>query len=187
MTKIALCYSGRPRSYQECHKNHKDYFRLGQNDVDVFAHMWFDEDLVGSQFRTDVGQGTWPDASVKEWIDEHWKPKKVTYEKPRYFADMFVDTWQTKWKATHPKDNQISMFYGIEQAINLKKQYEEENNFKYDYVVRMRSDILWMQHPGPIKFEDYDQNKLHSFNVNPGPDWTQTGVKDFAILDIIAW
>ena len=187
MTKIALCYSGRPRSYQECYKNHKDYFRLGQKDVDVFAHMWFDEDLVGSQFRTDVGQGTWPDSSVKDWIDENWKPKKIIYEKPRYFADMFADTWQTKWKATHPKDNQISMFYGIEQAINLKKQYEEENNFKYDYVVRMRSDLLWMQHPGPIKFEDYDQNKLHSFNVNPGPDWIQTGVKDFAILDIIAW
>ena len=56
MTRIALCYSGRPRSYQECHENHKQNFRLGQNDVDVFAHMWFDEDLVGSQFRTDVGQ-----------------------------------------------------------------------------------------------------------------------------------
>ena len=82
MTRIALCYSGRPRSYQECHENHKQNFRLGQNDVDVFAHMWFDEDLVGSQFRTDVGQGTWPDAGVKEWIDENWKPKKIKYEKP---------------------------------------------------------------------------------------------------------
>ena len=59
MTKIALCYSGRPRSYQECYENHKQYFRLGLPDVDVFAHMWFDDDLVGSQFRTDVGQGTW--------------------------------------------------------------------------------------------------------------------------------
>ena len=50
MTRIALCYSGRPRSYQECHENHKQHFRLGQNDVDVFAHIWFDKDLVGSEF-----------------------------------------------------------------------------------------------------------------------------------------
>ena len=163
MTRIALCYSGRPRSYQECHENHKQHFRLGQNDVDVFAHMWFDEDLVGTQFRTDVGQGTWPDAGVKEWIDENWKPKKIKYEKPRYFADMFNDTWQTKWTATHPKDNQISMFYGIEQAIKLKREYEEENNFKYDYVIRMRSDLLFLQSPG--QFEDYDPSKLHVFDV----------------------
>jgi len=185
MTRIALCYSGRPRSYQECHENHKQHFRLGQNDVDVFAHMWFDEDLVGTQFRTDVGQGTWPDAGVKEWIDENWKPKKIKYEKPRYFADMFNDTWQTKWPATHPKDNQISMFYGIEQAIKLKREYEEENNFKYDYVIRMRSDLVFLQSPG--QFEDYDPSKLHVFDVQPGPDWIQTGVKDFAVLDIIAW
>ena len=148
MTRIALCYSGRPRSILECYENHKQHFRLGQNDVDVFAHMWFDEDLVGSQFRTDVGQGTWPDAGVKEWIDENWKPKKIRYEKPRYFADMFNDTWQTKWVASHPKDNQISMFYGIEQAIKLKKEYEEENNFKYDYVIRMRSDLVFLKSPG---------------------------------------
>ena len=54
MTRIALCYSGRPRSILECHENHKQHFRLGQNDVDVFAHLWFDESLVGSQFRSDV-------------------------------------------------------------------------------------------------------------------------------------
>ena len=51
--------------------------------MDVFAHMWFDEDLVGTQFRTDVGQGAWPDASLQEWIDENWKPKKKSKSKPR--------------------------------------------------------------------------------------------------------
>jgi len=117
MTKIALCYSGRPRSYQECHENHKEHFRLGQNDVDVFAHMWFDEDLVGSQFRTDVGQGTWPDVGVKDWIDENWKPKRISMRNP--------DTLQT-CSMIHGKLNgqqliqRISdfMFYGIEQQSN---------------------------------------------------------------------
>ena len=98
---------------------------------------------------------------------------------------MFSDTWRIQWHATHPKDHQISMFYGIEQAVKLKKEYEEENNFKYDYVIRMRSDLLFLQPPG--EFEDYDQSKLHVFDVQPGPDWIQTGVKDYGILDIIAW
>jgi hypothetical protein len=77
------------------------------------------------------------------------------------------------------------MFYGIEQAIKLKREYEEENNFKYDYVIRMRSDLLFLQSPG--QFEDYDPNKLHVFDMQAGLDWIQTGVKDYGILDIIAW
>jgi len=184
MTRIALCYSGRPRSILECYENHKKNFRLGQDDVDVFAHLWFDETLTGSQFRTDVGQGTWPDSDIKEWIDENWKPKKISYEQPKSFEDMFADNWNPQWYASHPKDNQISMFYGIEKVMNLKKQYEEENNFKYDYVVRMRTDLVFLQSPG--EFEDYDQSKLHVFNVIPGPDWIQTGAADFAVLDIVA-
>ena len=185
MTKIALCYSGRPRSILECHENHKEHFRLGQNDVDVFAHLWFDETLTGSQFRYDVGQGQWPDAGIKDWIDENWKPKKISYEQPKHFSGMFLDTWNTQWHASHPKDNQISMFYGIEKVMNLKKEYEEENDFKYDYVIRMRTDLVFLQSPG--EFEEYDQSKLHVFEVHPGPDWIQTGAADFAVLDIIAW
>ena len=127
MTKIALCYSGRPRSIQECFENHKEHFRLGQNDVDVFAHLWFDENLTGSNFRNDVGQGTWPDSDIKEWIDTNWQPKKISYEQPRSFEHLYPN-WNAQWHASHPKDNQISMFYGIEKVMNLKKEYEEENN-----------------------------------------------------------
>jgi len=185
MTRIALCYSGRPRSILDCYKNHQDNFGLGNDNVDVFAHLWFDETLTGTNFRQDVGQGTWPNNEIKKWIDENWSPKKIVYETPRSFDHMFTENWNTQWHQSHPKDNQISMFYGIEQAINLKKQYENEHKFKYDYVVRMRTDLNFMKHPGNL--EQYDKTKLHVFNVIPGQDWIQTEVKDFAILDIIAW
>jgi len=185
MTRIALCYSGRPRSILECFDNHKKHFGLGQDNVDVFAHLWFDDNLVGSQFRSDVGQGFWPDSSFKEWIDENWKPKKITYEKPRSFEFLFEKSWNPQWPFAHPKDNQISMFYGIEKVINLKKEYEQENGFKYDYVVRMRTDLTFVYPPG--EFERYNQDNLHVFNVIPGIDWIETKVEDFAILDIVAW
>jgi hypothetical protein len=185
MTRIALCYSGRPRSILECYDNHKKYFGLGQDNVDVFAHLWFDDDLVGSQFRSDVGQGTWPDSSIKKWIEENWKPKKKIYEKPRSFESMFSKNWNPQWPFAHPKDNQISMFYGIEKVMGLKKQYEIDNNLKYDYVVRMRTDLVFLENFG--QFDTYEQQKLHVFNVIPGQDWIETKVKDFAILDIVAW
>ena len=54
MTRIALCYSGRPRSYSECFQNHQAVFGLGNDNVDVFAHLWYDEELIGQPFRLDV-------------------------------------------------------------------------------------------------------------------------------------
>jgi len=183
--KIALCYSGRPRNILECHDNHKEHFGLGSDNVDVFAHLWFDDSLVGSKFRSDAGQGNWPDAEIKDWIEENWKPKKVKYEEPRVFEHMFNDTWDPKWHGSHPKDNQISMFYGIEEVMKLKREYEEEQGFEYDLVVRMRSDLNFIQSPGDLS--EYDPNKLHVYNMIAGDDWIQTGVDEWGILDIVAW
>jgi hypothetical protein len=33
------------------------------------------------------------------------------------------------------------MYYSIYKSNELKKQYEIENNFKYDYVIRLRMDV----------------------------------------------
>ena len=54
MTKIALCYSGRPRHFAECLKNHQETFGLGNDNVDVFAHLWFDKDLGLEKIETSI-------------------------------------------------------------------------------------------------------------------------------------
>jgi hypothetical protein len=174
MTKVALCYSGRPRNYAECLKNHQDFFGLGQDNVDVFAHLWFDENLIGRPFRPDAPQqGSWPDHSLMDWIDNNWKPKKVIYEKQKddYFRDMYFDVWNVaheKLNPTprmHPKDHQLSMFYGIKKVMEMKQEYEKEFNFKYDYVFRIRTDFVMISNFGII--ENYDNKKLHVSHYNP--------------------
>ena len=35
----------------------------------------------------------------------------------------------------------VSMFYGIKRANDLKSEFEKENNFQYDLVVKIRPDI----------------------------------------------
>ncbi len=38
--------------------------------------------------------------------------------------------------------NQIKMFYGMWKVFDTLKGYEEENNFKYDYIIRVRPDLI---------------------------------------------
>jgi len=183
--KIAVCYSGRPRHFYEGLANHKTYLGIDSSSVDIFAHIWFDESLAGTPFRTDAPQGCWPTNKIKAEMEQEWNPKKIVFERPSAFNLMFVDTWDPKYHTCHPKDNQISQFYGIEQSIKLKREYEKEHNFKYDYVVRMRTDTIFNKSLG--KISEYNKDKLHVFEVLPGTDWINTNIADFAILDIIAF
>ena len=159
MARIALCYSGRPRSYSECLQNHQAVFGLGNDNVDVFAHLWFDPELTGQPFRADAPyQGVWPGNNLKKWVERNWKPKKVVYEKQRddEWREKYSDVWNTAHEKLdpvprmHPKDHQLGMFYGIKKVMEMKQEYEKENNFKYDYVVRMRTDLVMVANFGDI-------------------------------------
>jgi len=52
MSKVALIYSGQPRHLKECFENHRSTFWDANPDaeIDVFAHIWYDEAWVGSYF-----------------------------------------------------------------------------------------------------------------------------------------
>lgn len=202
MTRIALCYSGRPRNFSECLKNHQEFFGLGKDNVDVFAHLWFDEDLVGKPFRPDAPQqGCWPGKNLMKWVDTNWKPKRIVYEKQNdnMFKQMYSDDWNISHEKLnpvprmHPKDHQLSMFYGIKKVIEMKSEYEMKNNFSYDYVFRLRTDFVMVANFGDV--EKYDKNKLHVGYYNakalidqykPGT-WVQDlGIDERYIVDIFA-
>ena len=56
------------------------------------------------------------------------------------------------------------MFYSIKQANKLKKIVEKENSFVYDFVVRMRTDIIF--DGVPIDFSDLEDNVLYVEKTN---------------------
>jgi hypothetical protein len=51
-----------------------------------------------------------------------------------------------------------SRWYGFNEVIKLKTEYEKENNFKYDLVINVRMDTLWNR---PYDFSKLDINKIH--------------------------
>jgi len=80
--KVALLYSGQPRYVKECHSNHiKTFYRKNpDSEIDVFAHIWYDEKLVGSYFRNEVMKnGKW-EPDTREYIMNAWKPKGIIFE-----------------------------------------------------------------------------------------------------------
>lgn len=70
----------------------------------------------------------------------------------------------------------ISMHYSIHKANQLKKEYENENNIIFDWVIRMRTD-------SDFRYDTLDLSSLSDqLNIPSGEDWSDSGINDqFAV------
>ena len=136
--KVAIVYSGQPRHLKECHANHVHHLiRNNSNcDFDIFGHMWVDHDKPFWDVAPE--RGSWSDDDTVFMLRK-WKPKRITFESPKIFkSNLSPDP-----SCPHPVQNIMSMIYSIEQSNNAKKEYENHENFKYDCVIRLRTDVYF--------------------------------------------
>lgn len=186
--KIALCLSGQPRFVNEVSpfiiKNVCEGY-----DIDVFAHLWFDEDITNNPYKYG-GNGNWVNQRISKTaiLDflSIYKPVNHIVEPSKQFNDAQLKTdycykpngdlvnWSKHWKeSTEPNyrdrivNNWISYHYSLTQVNRLKKEHEYKNNFKYDFVVKCRTDTIIKT---KLKYENYDPNCVHYTNKLNQPD-----------------
>ncbi len=78
------------------------------------------------------------DVFIHSWSEEQeedlmkiYSPKKAIFQKQKRFKEK-----KTPFRIK-------SRFYSTQVVMNLKRQYEKENNFRYDFVMVTRFDLLW--------------------------------------------
>jgi len=133
--RIAICLSGQPRTIDYSAPNILQYFS-GDHDYDFFCHSWDYNTYKRKKPNPE------PDEHPVYWdgdesVDVNWLTEKINLYKPKKFTIESVGTFNNR---RFPWD---SLSYSMMCANNLKKQYEIENNFRYDFVVRSRYDIIF--------------------------------------------
>ena len=111
---------------------------LDGNDVDVFIHSW--------------------DVDLAVQIVDLYKPKLSKFEKTKTFKI------EPPLQDTRRVQNHYSRWYSCKEVINLKKLYETENSFTYDFVALSRQDIAWQV---DVDFSKFDPEYFHV------PNWRQ--------------
>lgn len=177
--KIALCLFGQPRFIKETfpyifHNLCEGY------DVDVFFHFWFDQDLQNKPYKYG-GDGGWEkqriDSDAIENSIKLYGPKLYKVDNSKTFSDTNLKTeycyypngeivpWSKHWEESDEPDyihrivnNIFSQLYSINQVNLLRKEYEYSNNFKYDWIVKCRSDAE-VRHK--IYYERYDKRVVN--------------------------
>jgi len=165
--KIALCLSGQPRAMKIGYKFIKKYLLdpNEEHEIDIFLHAWFNEEEVGKSYSS---AQQYPDGYVgivekntNVFLLDKYEPKKYKIEKQIDFKE-----YSSGFK-NHPNAKQdilCSIFYSMYVSNNLKKEYELENNFEYDLVVRTRYDLGYYQ---PVIFSNH-KDQLDKISVLNG-------------------
>lgn len=196
--KVAVCFSGQPRFINECSETIiKNVF--GDYLVDVFAHLWFDKDLLTKPYKYG-GSGGWENQRISEKAIDDFKkiynPLDIVVEKSCNFYDPYMEEdfeisqnryWSGSLSEPNYMERQIkntlSNFYSMSEANRLKLKYEYKNRFKYDWVFKVRTDV----HVNTkIDLSKYNKNSFNCTSLMQQPphinDWICFGGSD--IMDV---
>lgn len=140
--KIAICLNGQPRTWEKCYPRWLEILS-SQGDIDFFFHMW-NYNTLPSLMATYNGGTKIIDQPLEQSeldkIVETLKPKKYIFEPRKH-----ISYWNTNIPVNKQFGNwSCEQFYSLYYSSLLKKQYEIENDFRYDIVIRLRTD-LWFE------------------------------------------
>ena len=81
---------------------------------------------------------------------------EIIKEPQSFYDESVLQSFRSRNHCATPIENSINMFYKIMKCNELKKQYETEKNFKYDIVVRLRTDTHFRE---PVSLSE-DKDKI---------------------------
>lgn len=154
--KTAICLSGHIRNFVQNYNNFNKFI-IGPLSPDIFIHTWdtYGWRAEGNDISVGFGQFKGFDhysgkIDVAK-ITELYQPKKMVIENYSDLEAAFVEQGKLhKPNCSHPLDrpeNTIGMAYKLKKCNELKTQYEKENKFVYDIVIRSRPDIVYSRCP----------------------------------------
>jgi len=131
--RIAVCLSGQARTWKFCFNNITNFLKHKDYEFDFFIHTW-----ENNLYSPSVNLNYVYDTDVKEYISSY-KPKLFKIQDENKFNKRIAG------KLKH-RDyiNSLYSIYSFKQSIVLKQIYERNNNFKYDYVIKLRPDVFFV-------------------------------------------
>ncbi len=143
--KIAVCFHGQLRTGVQASKNIKHFFGEYFDNVDFFAHTW---NLNTTRMPLNL---TCYELPVYKIPQETHDAFKEIYKPINYHVEDQEIYWAHVQKTYGSTGDLVHLWHSSYHSIQLKKIFEKINNFKYDYVIRLRPDCIF---PPDRKFKD---------------------------------
>ena len=181
--KIAVLFYGQPRFLDITKDRFLEEFSLPDHQFDFFMHFW---EEIGFTPSCDARDRYIINDNLQKDV-EYLQPKKYNitdYTDLDILNNMlkntlnFIEHGKVKYKI---HDNKTRYTFGqhlsLKKAYGLMSKYEEENNFKYDAVIKARPDFIYKDKACYKSEEKYIQTKINSYILDfstYGDNYTHT-------------
>lgn len=121
--RTAICFGGELRTIEQTLPLIQERILSHFSNYDIFFFTWTDDpNLKSIKYLL----------KTNKVVDFDWEPRK-SFDIKTMFPNKPLDI---QWQCI-PRQ-----LYCIKKVNDIKSQYEKDNNFKYDMVVRIRPDLL---------------------------------------------
>ncbi len=179
--RIGVLLYGQPRFIAENAENIKREFTFPQPDietgeddvVDFFCHFW---EEVGYNVHDDI-ESNYDNVNI-EIVNSVLKPKKILVENQEQIREeanticnyikltnKLITKPENNFKTVNEINDPYSLigllgqFTSIKKATQLLSEYEEENNIKYDLIIRTRTDLKFIPRDMHVSRDQYYLDK----------------------------
>jgi hypothetical protein len=137
--RIAVIFGGQLRTGVETSKSVLNFLGDYLPNCDFFVHAW---DITsykkGDYSGSHLDSFDWDSVKLK---DEYLNEFLEIYKPLKYEITSFL---KFREEVENSKDYMMPPWaYSFWKSNELKKQYEKENEFKYDYVIKLRGDLIF--------------------------------------------
>ena len=166
--KLAVIIFGQSRFFDITWPLIKQEFTFENVEVDFFVHFWHNTGY------TPLGTEEPMDTNIRNILNlEKIKKVKITnYDKLDKMCDEIKHFYDNIICRDNPLQNSrenlrytFGQHFSIKTAYNLIKDYEKNNNIKYDLIVKTRSDIIY-RIPECYETEEEYYNIKYSYYFN---------------------
>lgn len=174
--RIAVCFSGQVRTGVENHLNIKKFLGELYKYCDFFMHCW--DDCTYKTYNT----SNVCKSPIKEDIHKFDTLRELYL--PKY---MHIDSSDNSFGYTISNEYRLEpLWYSFLKSVQYKERYELENGFEYDYVIKIRYDVIIKLKDNVSRLIDeiykMENNIFYINNYQKLPEQT---IKDRLAYDVI--
>ena len=174
--RTALCLYGQPRNFSaNWHFINENIVK--PNNADVFFHCWYDLENTHMNKMTPGHEHRHLEKQLDKTLIDVINPKNFKIEKQKNFFAKEIPVTEENieacwpWSRSYDKKQFIndrvrahySMWYSINQSVQAKEIYAQENNFEYDCVILSRFDVSPKEH---LIVNNFDLSRVITPNLN---------------------
>lgn len=139
--KIAVQLYGHLRTFEKCARSlQKNLLEL--YDADVFIHTWSETEAATQTWHNEKCRIKSVDSTIKEKIEKLYHPVRMEIETQNLPAeDSSVPCLHNNGAHPISAAGLNFMLYTQKQVNTLRRDYQQEHNIQYDYVIMIRPDI----------------------------------------------